>query len=455
MGLWSFITLPFRTTINSILLVTSIFFFFIRLSWQITSLTPLFSYIAYVSFTSFILVAIMDPQISRTVAKAIPVQALSFMFCAAMCTMTEVPHYVILMKVAVILYVKLFGILGYWLGWLFMLVDVLNIAASLYLYAENVRIAEVIAQKSSAPQSDRYSLLSLLSRSLTPFYKVASADDLIIYRSVKYYAAEDMVDPSIASMEYEDTDTCDIYSYGTTSSAAALRPVLLHLHGGAWTRGSKDLPTPLLPIFAERGFLVVSANYRLAPQYPQPAGLQDVQIVLKWIRQNIVAYGGDASFVIVAGDSAGGHLAHLASLLSAGDGDGAGAVVQGSILLYPALEVLDEFGTGPRERQNFVDNVCAGNQAAAEKLSLVGHLTAGRQIPPALAFHGQPDSLIPVQATVKFADKAKEVGAEFKLITLPLTQHLYTIFNSPKSIATSELAAEWALNLYSSRKKGQ
>jgi acetyl esterase/lipase len=57
--------------------------------------------------------------------------------------------------------------------------------------------------------------------------------------------------------------------------------------------------------------VIVNANYRLAPANAYPTHLLDCKRVLRWVKQNIERYGGDSQRIIVAGDSAGGHLAGM------------------------------------------------------------------------------------------------------------------------------------------------
>ena len=65
---------------------------------------------------------------------------------------------------------------------------------------------------------------------------------------------------------------------------------------------------------ARNGWLVVSINYRLAPRAKFPAQLLDCKRALAWVKRNIHMFGGDANFIIAAGESAGGHLAALVGL---------------------------------------------------------------------------------------------------------------------------------------------
>ncbi len=92
-------------------------------------------------------------------------------------------------------------------------------------------------------------------------------------------------------------------------------PVLVQVHGGGWTIGTKEQQGLLLMNrMAERGWVCVAMNYRLAPKHPFPAQIIDVKKAIAWTRENIASYGGDPSYLVVTGGSAGGHLAALAAL---------------------------------------------------------------------------------------------------------------------------------------------
>ena len=92
-------------------------------------------------------------------------------------------------------------------------------------------------------------------------------------------------------------------------------PVLVQIHGGAWTIGTKEQQGLLLMNrMAERGWVCVAMNYRLAPKHPWPAQIIDVKKAIAWTRENIASYGGDPSYLVATGGSAGGHLAALAAL---------------------------------------------------------------------------------------------------------------------------------------------
>jgi len=87
-------------------------------------------------------------------------------------------------------------------------------------------------------------------------------------------------------------------------------PVLLYIHGGAFVICSKETHRHVALLNAERaGYLVFCINYRLAPNHPFPAAIEDACDAYRWVVENAARYGGDPQRIVVAGESAGGNLA--------------------------------------------------------------------------------------------------------------------------------------------------
>ena len=85
-------------------------------------------------------------------------------------------------------------------------------------------------------------------------------------------------------------------------------PVVFYAHGGGFSILSKDTHWLMAAALAQRGFLVVNINYRLAPRAPFPAALEDATQALLWTWKHIEAHGGDRSRLMLAGESAGANL---------------------------------------------------------------------------------------------------------------------------------------------------
>jgi acetyl esterase len=99
----------------------------------------------------------------------------------------------------------------------------------------------------------------------------------------------------------------DVYRPRDAGHDAKL-PVVMYVHGGGFEICSKDTHWMMASQFARAGHVVFNVNYRLAPKYPFPAGLEDVCAAYLWVLDNAQRFGGDPKHVIVAGESAGGNL---------------------------------------------------------------------------------------------------------------------------------------------------
>jgi acetyl esterase/lipase len=115
-------------------------------------------------------------------------------------------------------------------------------------------------------------------------------------------------------------------------STAATLPLVIYFHGGGFVLGSLDTHDRLMRLLAlDSGAALIGVDYRLAPEHPLPAGLDDCVAAVGWIRSAARRLGIDPERVVLAGDSAGANLA-LASLLDLRDAGQ--APCQGAALLY-------------------------------------------------------------------------------------------------------------------------
>jgi acetyl esterase/lipase len=104
--------------------------------------------------------------------------------------------------------------------------------------------------------------------------------------------------------------TLDIYR----PQAAQQAPVMVFWYGGSWRRGSKDYYRFVGQSLARRGFVAILPDYRLAPDYPFPAFVEDAASAVRWARDHAEEFGGDPSRIHISGHSAGGHNALMLAL---------------------------------------------------------------------------------------------------------------------------------------------
>jgi acetyl esterase len=127
-----------------------------------------------------------------------------------------------------------------------------------------------------------------------------------------------------------------VYTSMKLRQANGLAPCLVFFHGGGWVIGDLDSHDVVCRKLADEGqLIVISVDYRLAPEHKFPAAIDDAIAATKWIAANATPLGIDASRLMVGGDSAGGNLAAVVAI-SARDGDG--PAVAGQVLIYPAID---------------------------------------------------------------------------------------------------------------------
>jgi acetyl esterase/lipase len=113
-------------------------------------------------------------------------------------------------------------------------------------------------------------------------------------------------------------------------------PTLIYLHGGGWSIGSPASHAKLTrQLSVGAGVVVVSVDYRLAPEHPFPTPLDDCAAAARWTRANIARWGGDPARIAIGGDSAGGNLS--AAVVNDLRGD---IEFRGAVLIYGAFDVL-------------------------------------------------------------------------------------------------------------------
>ncbi|WP_125078256.1 alpha/beta hydrolase [Mycobacterium sp. P7213] len=227
-------------------------------------------------------------------------------------------------------------------------------------------------------------------------------------------------------------------------------PVLIYVPGGAWVHGSRLLQGyALLSHLAEQGWVCLSIDYRVAPHNRWPSHIVDVKTAIAWARANVDKFGGDRSFVAVAGASAGGHLAALAGLTgSAVDFEFADQLPAGGDTSVDAVVGIygryDWEDRSTRERVAFVDFL----ERVVVGRSMRRHGDIYRQAspiarvhpdaPPFLVVHGSADTVIPVQQARSFADRLRAVSrSKVGYLELPGAGHGFDMTDGARTGAMS------------------
>lgn len=157
------------------------------------------------------------------------------------------------------------------------------------------------------------------------------------------------------------------------------RGVLVYLHGGGYFTGSRHWEArALLHHFAARGWVCVSASYRLRPEAGFDEHLADARAAVAWAHEHAVEYGGDPSTLVMAGSSAGAHLTSIAALTQGDQPDPETRRIDAAVCLYGYYERY--YGRG------------ADEPVASSPLYL-----DATDAPPFFLAHGDLDSYVPVE----------------------------------------------------------
>lgn len=231
------------------------------------------------------------------------------------------------------------------------------------------------------------------------------------------------------------------------ASREHVRDALVWFHGGGWVVGDLDTHDAVCREFAARtGRVVVSVDYRLAPEHPFPAPLEDCYAATEWVVENAEALGIDPAGVAVAGQSAGGNLAAGVSLLAAETG----LDVDAQVLVYPALDARCETPSHEENAEGYLltsegmawywEQYLAGEVHVANPYAVPARAGAERlrDQPPAVVLTCGYDPLR--DEGDRYAERLSEAGAAVELIRCPDLPHAFLTMGSEIAAADDALA---------------
>ncbi|GAB2791506.1 alpha/beta hydrolase [Halomonas shantousis] len=182
--------------------------------------------------------------------------------------------------------------------------------------------------------------------------------------------------------------------YQPQAPGGAPQPATIYLHGGGWTIGDLESHDKICRRLAHgSGEAVIAVDYRLAPEYPAPAGPEDVLAAIRWIAAHADALGLDASRLAVAGDSAGGGLSAMACQQLRGSE----VALCAQVLFYPSVDLTPDSDDFPsRQRNGDVPPLTTELMHALAEPFVGDHDTTDLRVSPLRAtdFSGLPPALI-------------------------------------------------------------
>jgi acetyl esterase len=208
-------------------------------------------------------------------------------------------------------------------------------------------------------------------------------------------------------------------------------PCILYIHGGGWVICDLDSHDLLARALAkESGCAVLSIDYRLAPEHPFPAGLQDCRAALLWLRDHGASLGLDGSRIAVAGDSAGGNLAAALCLLMRDEDP---KLIRHQGLIYPVadnnfdrpsyLDYADDYGLTRDEMIWFWRHYLARPEDADHPHVSILRAPDLGNLPPATVTSAEFDVLR--DEGEGYAERLRAAGNRVALHRVPNTCHGY------------------------------
>lgn len=224
----------------------------------------------------------------------------------------------------------------------------------------------------------------------------------------------------------------DLYLPDLATSA----PAVMLVHGGGWERRSRQDMGWIAERLASQGFAVMNIDYRFAPDHTFPAQLHDLQIAMRWLRQQAPQYRINPEAIGAFGFSSG---AHLVSLLALTSGDrhplsepyGGNPVVPVAVVAGGLPSDLRRFDSGPLIRQFLGGR----QQDIPDTYRLASPLAqVARDAPPFFLFHGGMDLLVPLEQAEEFHQALQRLNVDSELYVLHLRGHLSSFLTAGPAV---------------------
>lgn len=260
----------------------------------------------------------------------------------------------------------------------------------------------------------------------------AHADDFADAAGVRYRVKADQVYRTASGQALK----LDLYLQ--RAPAAAPAPVLVYFHGGGWVDGRKENAAFMLLPYLALGWTVVNVEYRLAGVAPAPAAVEDARCALRWVKAHASEHGFDAGTMVVAGDSAGGHLALAGAMLPAGSpfdracptadnqrwsGGAEQPLAIAAVINWYGIADVEALLEGPARRHYAIEWFGADGN----RLALARQLSPLRLVrpdaPPVISVHGSADPVVPYAQARALHVALDRAGVPNRLLTIDGGNH--------------------------------
>jgi acetyl esterase/lipase len=225
-------------------------------------------------------------------------------------------------------------------------------------------------------------------------------------------------------------------------------PVVIWIHGGGWVGSDKS--ENAIPVFlSERGWTVASINYRLSGEATFPAAIEDCKCAIRYVRANAAKYEINPDKIGLVGSSAGAHLSLLAGMADekAGlEGSGGWPGVSSRVAAVASLKGVSDFTVGHLAFQEgkgiapmrFLGGTMEEKPDAYRKASPLTWLS--NDDPPILLLHGDADTTVPYDQSVKLKKAYEKLGLHAEMVTIEGATHmLRRVDGSPAGMSEKQI----------------
>lgn len=241
----------------------------------------------------------------------------------------------------------------------------------------------------------------------------------------------------VTDISYGDAGDRNLLDLYRPRSGTPSGPTLVYLHGGSFRRGRKSREAvALIHRLVGQGWVCLSATYRLSPAATFPAHLVDAKKVVAWARTHGPEYGANPDVIVVAGSSAGAHLAAFTAL------------TPNVAALQPGFEEADTSVSAAVCLYGYFGPVAGGGGAS----SPAEHLRS--DAPAFFVAHGDRDTLISADHARSFVDRLRRVSANPVVhVELPGAQHGFDLFRSVRFEAVVDGVEAFVAEVLPGRKR--
>lgn len=366
---------------------------------------------------------------------------------------SELPFHRVVLQLLVGAFFVSQGALDGWQGWVALGLMAASWIGHWYLLAEAHRARDIAEEALREALGDGYR--ARIAPELADRFDPPMPRHRLV-RPFRHHHDEVAVTKNLSYGRFGKRNRLDVYRHVDEPDGC---PVLLQVHGGAWTIGNKDQQGwPLMSHLAAAGWVCVAINYRLGPRSSWPDMIVDVKQAIAWVKDHVAEYGGNPDFVVITGGSAGGHLCSLAALTPNDPAFQPGfedrdTTVQGCVPFYGVYDFTNRDQVGRGDMRQFLERmVMKSKLAEAEDVWRAASpmWRVNPDAPPFFVIHGRNDTLVPVAQARLFVRLLREASHNpVAYAELPGAQHAFEVFTSIRTGHVVNAVERFVASVYS------